>query len=174
MKIRGYKLAYNLVVGSKLFHSFLPKWKKDYIRSLRTEGVTCCTDLKALWGKLGIVILACMEKKKKMTWFDLIMQDLNKSILADSGGDDNVFWDRRKRSSVTAIRLCTARPEVRQPDKYCSSYCMKKDKYQVIKFNLTGSWKYTSSRMKSSRRSFPIDQRQEKLDVTVPQTLGII
>ncbi len=35
------------------------------VRGLRTEGVVCCTDCKAPWGKLGFVILGCINK---MTW----------------------------------------------------------------------------------------------------------
>lgn len=64
-----------------------------------------------------------------------------KNYTADSDGDDNFshLEDRRKQFAVKAIRMCNARPKVRQQDKYSSSFGIKKDKYQIIKFNLTGS-----------------------------------
>lgn len=62
-----------------------------------------------------------------------------KNYTADTDGDFSHFEERRKLFAVMAITLCNAQSKVHQRDKYCSSYSIKKDKYQIIKFSLTGS-----------------------------------
>lgn len=49
------------------------------------------------------------------------------------------FEDRRKQFAVIAIRMYNDWSKVRQQDKYSSLHGIKKDKYQIIEFNLTGS-----------------------------------
>lgn len=48
-----------------------------------------------------------------------------RSYAVDTDGNENLK-DRRKLFSVAAIRLCNALSKVRQQDKYCSSYRIKK------------------------------------------------
>lgn len=70
-------------------------------------------------------------------------------------------------SRLLSQQLDNAQSKVRQQDKYCSSYGMKMDKYQIIKCNLTVSLKCTSSQMKSTRCSLHIDQKTGGFDTTL-------